>query len=103
MIDSKGETSTLIRKGKSSEVEQLFELEVQNVRDIDGNLVNEPDIQEYQQFREFFPQRIKPNSRAPLDDLFMDKRKPIFSEQPITRPKNFDDFWMNTPLQEKID
>ena len=45
------------------------------VRDVYGNLVNEPDIHEYQQFREFFTQRIKPNSRAPFDGQFMDKEK----------------------------
>ncbi len=103
LLNSKGETSTLIRKGQSHEVERLFEVEIKNVRDINGNLVNEPDIQEYQQFREFFAQRIKPDSRAPLDDLFMDKRRPIFDAQPTTKPKDFKEYWMNTPLQEKID
>jgi hypothetical protein len=78
----------------------MFEVEIKNVMDNNGNLVNEPDIQEYQQFREFFPQRIKPDSRAPLDNFFMDKRIPIFKEQPIVKPDNFHDYWMNTPLEK---
>ena len=98
--NSRGETSTLIRKGQGQEVERLFEVEIQNVRDINGNLVNEPDIQEYQQFREFFVQRVKPDSRAPLDDLFMNKRTPIFGDQPMVKPKDYREYWMNTPLQK---
>lgn len=80
--------------------EELFSIRMKNVRDTEGNVVNQFDIEDYEQFREFFPQRIKPDSRAPLDILYMDKRKPIFSDQPVSRPKNFNDYWMNTPLQK---
>ena len=100
MADSRGEMSTLIRKGKSTEVEELFDLQVKNIRDLDNNVLNEFEIEEYDQYREFFVQRVKPDSRAPLDNLFMDKRKPIFGDQPMTKPKDYKEYWMNTPLKE---
>jgi hypothetical protein len=78
----------------------LFDVRVSNVKDVDGNVVNEPVIENYRQFREFFVQRVIRNSRVPLDMLFMDKRKPIFKDQPIAKPDNFEDYWMNTPLKK---
>ncbi|WP_276388932.1 carboxypeptidase-like regulatory domain-containing protein [Eudoraea chungangensis] len=98
----RGLTSGLINKGRASEVAQMFKVMVKNIRDVDGNLVNEHEIQEYQQFREFFSQRIKPNRNAPTDIIFMDKRKPIFIDQPLSRPENYNDFWMNSPLKETL-
>jgi hypothetical protein len=100
--NSRGKTSALINKRRGPEVGQLFKVAVKNIRDVYGNLVNEHEIQEYQQFREFFSQRIRPYSRAPLDIIYMDKSKPIFTDQPMSRPKNYNDFWMNTPLKENI-
>ncbi|WP_281542641.1 hypothetical protein [Maribacter aestuarii] len=100
--NTRGETTALINKRRTNEVENMFELGIENVRDVYGNLVNEPDIHEYQQFREFFTQRIKPNSRAPFDGQFMDKEKPLFEDQPMVKPKDYREYWMNTPLQEKI-
>ena len=73
-----------------------------NIRDVYGNLIHDPEIEDYQQFREFFVQRVKHDSRAPFDKLFMNKRKPIFEDQPIAKPKDFQDYWMNTPLQKDI-
>jgi hypothetical protein len=96
-------TEILEAKNKGLDLKQLLNITVVNVRDTLGNLVNEPMQKEYQQYREFFVQKVEPDSRAPLDNLFMDKRKPIFENQPVYRPKNYDDYWMNTPLQESID
>ena len=62
-------------------------------------VLNERSYAYYQQFREFFVQQIKPNSNGPIDGSFMDMSKPIFKDQPIVKPDNFDDYWMNTPLQ----
>ena len=56
-------------------------------------------IRNINQFREFFVQEVKPNVKSPVDSLFMEKRKPIFKDQPIIKPDNFNDYWMNTPLQ----
>lgn len=98
LVNSRGEINTSIRRGK--DMEDLFEIGVKNIRDVDNNLLNESEIEEYDQYREFFVQRVKPNSRAPLDNLFMDKRKPIFGDQPMTKPKDYKEYWMNTPLKE---
>ncbi|WP_273566186.1 carboxypeptidase-like regulatory domain-containing protein [Maribacter halichondriae] len=69
-----------------------------NIRDRYGNLLHEPTYKEMDQFREFFVQEVKPNVAMPTDVLFMNKNKPIFKDQPIVRPANFDKYWMNTPL-----
>ncbi|NER17569.1 carboxypeptidase-like regulatory domain-containing protein [Spongiivirga citrea] len=79
----------------------LLSVQAYNIRDLDGNLINEWTSRDYDQFREFFVQEVKTNVKSPsqLDSLFMDKRRPIFKDQPITKPDNFNDYWMNTPLQ----
>ena len=81
----------------------LLDIQIKNLRsfalDGKGARLNEPWMQKYHQFREFFVQEIKPNAKAPLDSLFMVKTKPIFKDQPILAPDNFDDYWMNTPLK----
>jgi hypothetical protein len=102
LYNTRGDVTSLTNKRRDSEAEQMFGLGIENVRDIYGNLVNEPDIREYQQFREFFTQRVKPDSRAPFDGKFMDKEKPLFKDQPMVKPKDYREYWMNTPLQEKI-
>ena len=77
----------------------LLNVKVSNIRDEKGNLINEWTSRDYHQFREFFVQEVKPNVKSPVGNLFMEKRKPIFKDQPIIKPDNFDDYWMNTPLQ----
>ena len=67
--------------------------------DVDGNLINKWTFRDYDQFREFFVQEVKPNAKSPVDSLIMEMRKPIFNDQPIIKPDNFNDYWMNTPLQ----
>ncbi|CAN0559540.1 unnamed protein product, partial [Ectocarpus sp. 12 AP-2014] len=74
-------------------------LKIANIRDKEGNLIDEWTTTNYDQFREFFVQEIKPNAKSPVGNLFMEKRKPIFKDQPMLKPDNFDDYWMNTPLQ----
>lgn len=63
------------------------------------NLLNERKHSNYQQFREYFVQRVKPNEPVPVDSLLMYKDRPIYSDQPIWKPKDFDEYCMNTPLQ----
>ncbi|MEX0291345.1 MAG: hypothetical protein AB3N14_19735, partial [Flavobacteriaceae bacterium] len=66
--------------------------------------LNEPTYRFFDQFREYFVQQIPTAKEIPGDTLFMHKNKPIFfKDQPIVRPDNFEDFWMNTPLQERPD
>ena len=77
----------------------LVDVRIENVRDTVGNLINQWTEEEFFQFREFFVQRVKPNSRAPIDNPFMDKTIPLFADQPIIKPKDYEEYWMNTPLQ----
>ncbi len=65
--------------------------------------VNEMKFKTYNQFREFFVQEIKPNGSILNDTLFMKKDIPIFKDQPIVKPDNFDNYWMNTPLKKIIE
>ncbi|WP_299532798.1 carboxypeptidase-like regulatory domain-containing protein [Ulvibacterium sp.] len=81
---------------------ELLDIKVKDVKDFEGNLVNTPRVENYMQFREFFVQRVKLKAHAPFDIEYMDKRKPLFENQPIERPKDYKEYWMNTPLLEKI-
>lgn len=85
------------------ELKELLETEISSVRTpgiTESHVLNERKLADYQQFREFFVQRVKPYAIAPLDSLLMDKRRPIFKDQRITMPANFGDYWMNTPLKK---
>lgn len=98
MYPSKFMSMTMAASKKSVD-SLLLSIKVSNIRDVDGNLINEWTSRDYNQFREFFVQEVKPNAKSPVDSLFMEKRRPIFKDQPIIKPDNFDDYWMNTPLQ----
>ncbi|WP_435624719.1 carboxypeptidase-like regulatory domain-containing protein [Flagellimonas sp.] len=72
-----------------------------NIVDQYGNVLNKIIYEDYEQFREFFTQRINTDSSMPLDsELFMKKNNPIFIDQPIVKPGNFNEYWMNTPLKK---
>lgn len=92
-----GTLNAVARRGALDSL--FFSSKVKNIHDIDGNLINQWTSRDYNQFREFFVQEVKPNVEIPADHLFMEKRKPIFKDQPILKPDNFNDYWMNTPLQ----
>ncbi len=77
-----------------------FSLRIRNLRDVDGNRIDKGDWSRVVQFREFFVQRAKPKNPAPMNYPYMRKNVPIFERQPIFRPDNFDDYWMNTPLMK---
>ncbi len=75
-------------------------IKVKNIKDIYGNVINQQKYESYNQFREFFVQELKINTKKPLDTLYMLKNKPIFKDQPIAPFKNLQDYWMNTPLKK---
>lgn len=89
----------LVAETKGKDLRELVDVKVHNVKDTQGNLVNKWTQKEYQQYREFFVQRVKLDSIVSFDNLFMNKEKPIFQNQPIARPKDYEDYWMNTPLK----
>ena len=80
----------------------LLKLTVNEMKDVDGNQIDVPEKFRFSQFREFFVQKVKPEvSAIPFSTKgFMNKMKPIFKDQPILRPDNFEDYWMNTPLKK---
>ncbi|GGD71360.1 carboxypeptidase-like regulatory domain-containing protein [Maribacter cobaltidurans] len=74
-------------------------IELKRIKDEKGNLINEPDYENRKQFREFFVQELQlESSIVPKDNLLMKKNRPLFKNQPINKPDNFKDYWMNTPL-----
>ncbi len=77
----------------------IFNIKIEDIRDLEGNYINEPSYREVKQYREFFVQRIMNKPRAvPNDSLYMNKNSPIYKNQPTSRPGNISDYWMNTPL-----
>ncbi|MEP3211298.1 MAG: carboxypeptidase-like regulatory domain-containing protein [Maribacter sp.] len=95
-------TNTLnVAERKRLETFDMLTITLTGLRDATGaaNLINEMQYITYKQFREFFVQEIKPNGSVLNDTLFMKKDIPIFKDQAVVKPDNFDDYWMNTPLQ----
>lgn len=82
--------------------DRYLSLQVINVANREGLSVNENTYEAYKQYREFFVQEIKRNGSILKDTLFMKKDRSIFQDQPMLKPDNFDEYWMNTPLR-KID
>lgn len=74
-------------------------IEIKNVKDIYGNVVHESEAIHYNQFREFFTQKIFSETKKPADTLYMKKTVPLTQNQPIVSPSSFSDYWMNTPLK----
>lgn len=82
-----------------ADISQLLSMQVKNIVDTEGNVLNRPTYSLFDQFREYFVQQVKPNTTIPLDSLYMKKDLPVFSGQVLVRPDGFSDFWMNTPLK----
>ena len=83
---------------------ELLKISVKNIEDVNGNIVNEQRFSSRMQLREFFLQQLEAkNTTVPVDSLLMKKDFPIFENQPILKPANFDDYWMNTPLQKSTE
>lgn len=70
---------------------------MEDLVDIEGNKLDVSKIVPYNQFREFFVQQHKPLHEYPDNEFFMDANRPIFQDQPVKKPYNYEDFWMNTP------
>lgn len=88
------------KRGKFSK--ELIEIQIKNIQDLEGNVLNENNKQIYKQFREYFVQRVKPNSRAPFDEVYMTKGRPLFMSPSKANARTIKEFWSNTPLQLKI-
>ena len=89
---------TVARK-KDIQGADILNIKIENIRDVHGNYINEPSYRAVKQYREFFVQQVVLNpGAAPIDSLYMNKNAPIFRKQPIARPENTSEYWMNTPL-----
>jgi hypothetical protein len=72
---------------------------IEKMKDIDGNIINAPNLVEFKQYREFFTQRLNTKQIIDQNARFMRKDRPIFTNQIFDRPNDFSDYWMNTPLK----
>lgn len=90
-----------IRDNTEIASDKILAIEIKEIKDLQGNIINERLSKSYNQYREFFVQEIKVNSSLEEGSLFMNMYEPIFGEQPIFAPDNFDEYWMNTPLKKK--
>ena len=79
----------------------LFDFKTQDLMDVDGNKINVWTSKDYNQFREFFVQETVLEPQVIDEALLMKKDRPIFENQPINKPDDFQNYWMNTPLQHK--
>ncbi len=77
---------------------KLF-LDIKKLKDADGNLLNERQIEELDQFREFFTQKVMPRGEIPLENLMV-KRIPLYdAAQPLFKEGKHGAFWKNSPLK----
>lgn len=87
---------------KIKSVEEDVSIKIKRIRDSDDNLINEQKkYEDYKQFREFFVQEIKVNSKKPTDNLYMKKNKSMFSNQPVAPFENASNYWLNSPLKKE--
>lgn len=95
-----GDLETMANKNR--DVNAVMKFKVTGLKDMEGNVLNTWTYRNYDQFREFFAQETKLHFEIPTDNLLMNTRKPIFDAiQPIIKPDNFGDYWMNSPLKNK--
>lgn len=80
--------------------ENLLVAKIENIKDREGNVLNEWTFKDYQQFREYFVQRTNHKPTPIPDSLLMKKNRPIFEDQTILKPDDFEEYWMNTPLKK---
>ncbi|WP_108425722.1 carboxypeptidase-like regulatory domain-containing protein [Flagellimonas amoyensis] len=84
---------------KSDLKEVVFK--IKGLKDVHGNILGYSDKKEYEQFREFFTQKIILGSNNDSVGFYMDQNKPLFqSSTPIEIKDSIQGYWMNTPLKE---
>ena len=76
----------------------LFDFNIHDLKDVDGNKLDVWTEKGFDQFREFFVQETIFKPPVIEAELFMKKDRPIFDNQPMSKPEDFKDYWMNTPL-----
>ncbi|MEM0932085.1 MAG: carboxypeptidase-like regulatory domain-containing protein [Bacteroidota bacterium] len=88
----------------SGKPNKSFKTEIRNITDKENRyLLGENTYRQFQQYREFFVQRVNRRKEAPKEaESFMNKTSPVFEYQPVSKPPDFGDYWMNTPLKDRF-
>ncbi|WP_420320508.1 carboxypeptidase-like regulatory domain-containing protein [Flagellimonas sp.] len=81
----------------------LIDIKISKMENIDGHELDKWTKKNYNQFREFFAQKIRLNLGVTIDGLNMKKNRPLFDNIVSPKPSYLDNYWMNTPLQKTID
>ena len=77
-------------------------LQIKKLMDEESNLLNERQIESFDQFREFFTKKVLIDSiiSSPKEDLMI-KSIPLYdSRQPFYKKGDIGKYWMNTPLKK---
>lgn len=80
-------------------IEKELVYTIQNVRDTNGEVINEGPIVRLKQFRELFVQEIFSSLKLDNSFHFVEKNK-VLSSSKTNETKEFDRYWINTPLKE---
>jgi len=72
---------------------------IQKVRDIKGNVINEGPILTLKQFREIFVQEVIEQLDIDTAFNFIQKNK-VLSASEVNTEKEFEKYWINSPLKE---
>ncbi len=79
-------------------------VEVNDLKDMEGNLLDEENSELLDQFREFFTQKVITKATNKTDSsLIVDKETSLgHPDQPRIKAEMNEDFWMNTPLKSNL-
>ncbi len=77
-----------------------FEAIFKNIKDIQGNEVNEVKYKLVNQFRELFLQKLEQSSEEPNVGSFISKETPMKQNRIDSVHVNSSNYWMNTPLKK---
>lgn len=85
---------------KPAELAKKFEADFKNIKDVEGNLVNEIKYKTVNQFRELFVQRTNVALEKSGKPFFISKQKPLNQNVADSTNQQSAGYWMNTPLKE---
>ena len=86
-----------------NELAQQMTADYINIKDKQGRTVNEMTFIHATQYREIFVQKIEPEAASSIDISGIDKFTPLSKAEVTTNVRNFEDYWMNTPLKKEIE
>ena len=76
-------------------------IDIKNLKDQDGNLLNKRKEETLDQFREFFTQQVVESTKEAEQKSLMNKKIPLYDErQPLRTNDGHENFWLNTPLKK---